>query len=535
MKYSLVALACLVAACDSPVPRDDVPPGLSIAPERSLLLLPTTETDTTATDTTATDTTSTGGPYCDDPCSTAVACGAYASGCYKAVCSDGCCASQLKAGATVCSGGGCCISKNGTCACDGGGNPTITCSPGYTDCDDDLSNGCEGRNDTTTSCGATCTNCSTTMQHVDAANLTCEGTCKFSACQVGWADCDGNYDNGCETSKLTSVAHCGGCNQPCTAPANATPICSSGTCDFSCMGPYLRCGNECKLCCGDADCTSPPTRCHQGKCTDGACVYTKKSCLVRDCFSTPMCNDATGECDATPLTGGACGNNACSSGSGLCQDGVCDGAVAKDCSAGVPMCKVGRCDVTDGCAYEDQADDSPCTPTDKCYEPGVCIAGACNGAKKSCADPGVCKTSICNPDTGNCDVLSLVQGSPCTLNNACRQNEACDGVGNCAGTELTDGTPCEATCGAGAAGQCTAGSCGCVTLPDLAAPEEEPTGTADLAVTTGGGKDKDKGCAVSGEPPSVHGLIALLLWGALLVGLRRPHARLVKHLRHHRR
>jgi hypothetical protein len=46
-------------------------------------------------------------------------------------------------------------------------------------------------------------------------------------CAAGLGDCDGNRDNGCETSFATSDANCGACGHDCTA-GGAT--CSSGLC-----------------------------------------------------------------------------------------------------------------------------------------------------------------------------------------------------------------------------------------------------------------------------------------------------------------
>jgi alpha-tubulin suppressor-like RCC1 family protein len=38
---------------------------------------------------------------------------------------------------------------------------------------------------------------------------------------------------------------CGSSCTPCSAPPNATPICSAGSCDFTCNTGHHRCGNEC--------------------------------------------------------------------------------------------------------------------------------------------------------------------------------------------------------------------------------------------------------------------------------------------------
>lgn len=39
--------------------------------------------------------------------------------------------------------------------------------------------------------------------------------------------------------------HCGACENPCTPPENAAPICSAGACDFGCFAGFVRDGDGC--------------------------------------------------------------------------------------------------------------------------------------------------------------------------------------------------------------------------------------------------------------------------------------------------
>src|SRR5579883_2486614 len=71
-------------------------------------------------------------------------------------------------------------------------------------------------------CSLDCTN----LPHV-SGGTTCTGThCAYpaSACAPGFANCDGNNDNGCEAD-LSQPAHCGSCNTTCSG---GTPVCSGG-------------------------------------------------------------------------------------------------------------------------------------------------------------------------------------------------------------------------------------------------------------------------------------------------------------------
>ncbi len=51
-------------------------------------------------------------------------------------------------------------------------------------------------------------------------------TCAIKACSAPYADCNGVYSDGCETNTDTDMAHCGGCNRPCTPPMT----CTAGVC-----------------------------------------------------------------------------------------------------------------------------------------------------------------------------------------------------------------------------------------------------------------------------------------------------------------
>ncbi|MBN8644023.1 MAG: thrombospondin type 3 repeat-containing protein [Planctomycetes bacterium] len=81
---------------------------------------------------------------------------------------------------------------------------------------------------------------------VACANDLCQYTCN-----TGFADCDANPVNGCETNIATSIANCGGCNIFCSLP-NAIPACVAGVCTVqSCNPGYSNCdsndANGCEL------------------------------------------------------------------------------------------------------------------------------------------------------------------------------------------------------------------------------------------------------------------------------------------------
>lgn len=86
----------------------------------------------------------------------------------------------------------------------------LECSSGYDDCNGDTGDGCETELSTSVeSCGA----CGRACLAVNATALCVEGACE-TLCDDGYADCDGAYLNGCETS-LDSDRSCGRCGFAC--------------------------------------------------------------------------------------------------------------------------------------------------------------------------------------------------------------------------------------------------------------------------------------------------------------------------------
>jgi hypothetical protein len=74
-------------------------------------------------------------------------------------------------------------------------------------------------------------------------------TCNYT-CKSGWGNCNGSWDDGCETS-LTTTSNCGSCGKTCSSAAHATASCSGGTCKLTCVAPYEDCdknqSNGCEI------------------------------------------------------------------------------------------------------------------------------------------------------------------------------------------------------------------------------------------------------------------------------------------------
>jgi hypothetical protein len=153
------------------------------------------------------------------------------------------------------------------------------------------------------------------------ATSTCvNGACGY-VCNSGFADCDGNPANGCETNLSADANNCGACGQACAAGQ----VCSGGQCSSNCPNGQVNCNGKCVSLttdpnnCGGCGMTCSPVPNATATCTNGKCGY--------------VCNSGFADCDANTANGcetnlnvdanncGACGK-VCASGQ-VCNGGVC--------------------------------------------------------------------------------------------------------------------------------------------------------------------------------------------------------------------
>ncbi|MDP3221337.1 MAG: hypothetical protein Q8S73_45055, partial [Deltaproteobacteria bacterium] len=227
-----------------------------------------------------------------------------------------------------------CGACNNACPARANATPTCAagacgflCDAGFADCDGDPSNGCESDTRTSTAhCGACGTACAT---RANAATTCVAGACG-STCDAGFADCDGDPSNGCEVDTRTSTAHCGACNAACVR-ANAAPTCAAGVCGLgACASGFGNCNNTPGDGC-EVDITTSTAHC--GAC-GAACALANAtaSCVARAC-AVASCAANFGDCDGSAANGceaplltdaqncGACGNRCAS---GVCVAGLCN-------------------------------------------------------------------------------------------------------------------------------------------------------------------------------------------------------------------
>lgn len=157
------------------------------------------------------------------------------------------------------------------------------------------SNGCVGA--TPTRCGDLCVDNNTDPRHCGMCGHTCPGGTNASPacmngncileCGTGTGNCDGNAANGCETSTVSNIMHCGRCGNACLSGPGATAVCRMGTCDLMCAAGSNNCdllsSNGCESNpltdvrnCGGCgtDCLMRAPANSTGNCTAGVCGFT---------------------------------------------------------------------------------------------------------------------------------------------------------------------------------------------------------------------------------------------------------------------
>jgi formylglycine-generating enzyme required for sulfatase activity len=110
-----------------------------------------------------------------------------------------------------------------------------TCAAGLGDCDRMAANGCETNLGTS---AMHCGRCGNACSLAHARTSCAGGACAIDACESGYANCDGDASNGCETETNTSVTNCGACGRMCPAGRwCAAGVCSTALSQRSCMVP----------------------------------------------------------------------------------------------------------------------------------------------------------------------------------------------------------------------------------------------------------------------------------------------------------
>ncbi|MFO0759467.1 MAG: LamG-like jellyroll fold domain-containing protein [Byssovorax sp.] len=299
----------------------------------------------------------------------------------------------------------------------------VVCAPGFADCNGDAADGCESDLSSPANCGG-CGNMCPSPAHGVAACA--GGSCAIGACDLGFSDCDGAAANGCETS-LTTLTDCGACGVACALPG-ATSTCAGGTCKVaSCNAGTFDCdGNAANGCealpCADGSHCASGAGCKSGVCLGGVCAGAACNDHAKNGSESDI--DCGGACPPC-VDGSGCGSAAdCANGvcvGGVCQPPTCADHVKNGDETGVDC--GGACTVPEVCnGLDDDCDGQ----VDEDLGTTICGVGACQVMVQSCA---------------NGHAQSCVPGSP--------KAEVCDGIDNDCDGQVDNGLG-TITCGAGA-------------------------------------------------------------------------------------
>lgn len=307
-------------------------------------------------------------------------------------------------------------------------------------------------------------------------------TCSNGACQQHWleqgASC--NDGNACTVDETCGPEHI--CTSLVSLQCNDFNPCTTDWCDAV--------TGDCKhqpepgLACDDGFLCTTADACTD----DGQCQGTAVQCSadLNPCVK-PVCNSETGQCDifqpeATPcqfedpcLGQGECTAGQCVSLGGPCQSDCLTGACTNvlgvaicqklpdliPCSDGNPKSAFDQCidgECVGWCAMGSIG--SPCTPDNDLCEANCGDGNPCNGLL-SCQDgkclltpdtevicpapPLPCYENICTPDTGECQLLPLADGTKCVSGNPCFVGEQlCVGALCLGGADVdcNDDNPC---------------------------------------------------------------------------------------------
>ncbi|MBL8603385.1 MAG: hypothetical protein JNK72_15780 [Myxococcales bacterium] len=346
-----------------------------------------------------------------------------------------CPSDALTPNGTLCSGptGGVCAT--GTCVC-----PT-----GQTNC----SGTCRNLQTDVNNCGACANACGT---RPNATTTGCvSGACVYT-CNPGWANCNGNWADGCEINTTNNTSHCGGCGNVCTAPVGGSVTCTGSTCVQSCgpagMSLIANVGgvywykvrvsgtmtdNNIRAHCLAAGLTVPCQSTAGCGYNDGLCAQYnfENSC------GNPMLRLAQAICSGSSPPGCPALNGVYTY-MGNAWAGGCGTLSGSWCSAGNGVAnQFALCTST-----------TPAAGTTNCS--GVCqtTGGACTNGVGACRRNG---TVVCS---GTGTACNATPGSPTA--------ETCNNIDdNCNGT-VDDGNPGGGlACSTGQAGRCAAGTTAC--------------------------------------------------------------------------
>ncbi len=401
----------------------------------------------------------------------------------------------------ICQAGACVPGCSNVHGCQGG----LTCCAGQ--CVDPTSDAqncgrCGGAcNPGWNCCNSTCSNPTNELMNCGACGQVCSvahGTprcaaraCGVAACDAGWGNCNGVYDDGCETHLDTNIGNCGACGNACSIP-KAFPKCVGGACAIdACLYPWDDCNQDlsdgcetntnkdaanCGACGQVCKLPNAVAACQQGVCQVASCAPGFADCngaahdgceaaVTSDVLNCGGCGMVCGGANAQPTCAmGLCALH-CVAGWADCDmrsangceafldsDGqncggcgvVCTGAHAQE-TCGSGHCRVNACDFGWADCNGDPRDGCEASLLNDAQNCGVCKAQCSNNhiSVPSCGI-GLCNGQ-CDPGFADCDNNLKTDG--------CETSIAAD-ANNCGGCGVACPAPANGSAG------CSNGKCG---------------------------------------------------------------------------
>ena len=315
--------------------------------------------------------------------------------CTFGLCVAGNCSDGIKNGAETdidCGGGTCppCnVGKNCAAASDcappfnasaicQGGVCSFICNAGYSNCNGNNTDGCEiNISNSVNNCGT----CGSVCAIQNATSGCLNGQCVFVSCNPGFADCNNDISDGCETNLNTSPLNCAVCGHSCPNVANGVRICNNGVCDFTCNLGFTKVGNQCVpvAVCGDGIVQGGET-CDDGNVNNGdGC---SSACQVQAGFT---CSGSPSVCNTICGDGIKAGAEGCDDGNNTNGDGctaTCQVQAGYICTGSPSVCVPISCsDAVKNGTETDVDCGGPscpkCVNGKICGSPSDCISGNC--------------------------------------------------------------------------------------------------------------------------------------------------------------
>ena len=286
---------------------------------------------------------------------------------------------------------------------------------------------------------ANCGTCGTRCMVSNAMALCLNGTCGVGACNAPFGDCDRSGANGCEVNTQTDLAHCGACGNACPARANATSTCAAGACGFTCNAGFADCNMDPDDGCETSTATSTASC---GRCGATCNPPNGVAACVAGVCTVGSCADGFGDCNSNPTDGCETNVRTSTTHCGRCmnecpaQPNAFPGCVAGAC---VISCQAGFADCNDVGA--DGCETNTRTSTIHCGACGrECTAA---GGTASCQS-SVCRVAGCDAGRGDCDGMTA-NGCEVDVTTAVRH---CGGCGMACAARANAGSTCAAgACG----------------------------------------------------------------------------------------